>query len=65
MNTNYPCTTETIQAYYSRVSKPNQDIPSITLTEENVRNLETIWTTINELSLNWKKMDSRSRKNLR
>lgn len=55
MNTNYPCTTETIQAFYSRVSKPNKDIPSIPLTEENVRDLETIWQAINELSLNWKK----------
>lgn len=50
---NYPCTRQTIETFYSRMNKPNEDIPSIQLTEDNVRDMETIWTTINELAPKW------------
>lgn len=49
----YPCTDLTISAFHKRVKAPNDDIPTIELNDVNVRNLEVIWTTINDLSPKW------------
>lgn len=49
----YPVTNQTKMDFHQRIHAPNPDIPSIELTEENVRNLEVIWKTINELVPRW------------
>lgn len=49
----YPCTDQTISAFNKRIKEPYNDIPSVVLTEDNVRDLQVIWMTINELSKKW------------